>query len=139
MGVRTTPVGGLLWPTLRALQIWGANTDVGKTVFSTILCIGAAHRRPREGVHYLKPVSTGHDRDADTIHVRNAYSKVHTNETKPHWFDSEHIVQYDDPVSPHIAAPNSGRVSQDYFLHGSSTVPMLGVLLTRIIGKGRHL
>ncbi|KAG6366552.1 hypothetical protein INS49_000730 [Diaporthe citri] len=109
MGVRTTPVGGLLWPTLRALQIWGANTDVGKTVLSTILCVGAAHRRPKEGVHYLKPVSTGADRDADTIHVRTAYSRIHTNSSKPYWFDSQHIVRYDDPVSPHIAAPNSGR------------------------------
>lgn len=131
--VRNTPVGGLLWPTLRALQIWGANTDVGKTVLSTILCIGAAHRRPKEGVHYLKPVSTGPDSDADNLHVRDAYSRIHTNQLKPQWFDSVNIVQYDDPVSPHIAAPKSERVSQDHFLHGSSPVPILGVLLTRVM------
>lgn len=112
MGVRTTPVGGLLWPSLRALQVWGANTDVGKTVLSTILCLGAGHRRPREGVYYLKPVSTGPYSDADIAHVRKAYKRLQPiNASKSDWFASSNIVQYDDPVSPHIAAAKSELVS----------------------------
>lgn len=137
MGVPNTPVGGLLWPALRALQIWGANTDVGKTVLSTILCVGAAHRRPREGVYYLKPVSTGPHSDSDARHVRSAYSRVHSNGIKTRWFDSQTIVQYDEPVSPHIAAPNSGRVSQDHFLPGFSPVPIPGLLLTCVMSERR--
>lgn len=121
MAVRTTPVGGLLFPSLRVLQIWGANTDVGKTVLSTILCLAAHVRRPREGVHYLKPVSTGPKGDSDSHYVRNAFSKFFTHSIpKSHWFDSHTIVQYDDPVSPHIAATNSERVSQAQPLSGSS-------------------
>lgn len=112
-GIRRTPVGGLLWPSLRAVQVWGANTGVGKTVMSTILCVGAAHRRPREGVQFLKPVSTGTDSDSDTAHVRKAYARLHKAGLKPNWFDSQSIVRYDDPVSPHIAAAKSERVSQD--------------------------
>lgn len=110
MAVGTTPVGAVLWPSLRALQIWGANTDVGKTVFSTVLCRTAHARRPREGVHYLKPVSTGPEGDSDSKHVRNVIAKFVTYQfPKPKWFDSHTIVQYDDPVSPHIAAAESKR------------------------------
>ena len=104
---------------MRALQVWGANTDVGKTVLSTILCLGAVQKRPREGVYYLKPVSTGPSSDSDTNHVRNAYSRLHGNANKPHWFDTLCLVQYADPVSPHIAAQKSGRVSQGHFHLGS--------------------
>lgn len=143
MGARTMPVGGLLWPKLRALQIWGANTDVGKTVFSTILCLSAAHRRPKEGVYYLKPVSTGPDSDADARHVRYAYSRVQTNALKPHWFHSQGIVQYDDPVSLHIAAPKSGLVSQDHLLPAPFQPPRRclcwACCLLASCGKGRHL
>jgi len=59
-----------LWRSLAAFQVYGANTNVGKTVASTVLCkvLGDAPRlreRPGSGekggsrVHYLKPVSTG--------------------------------------------------------------------------------
>jgi dethiobiotin synthetase/adenosylmethionine--8-amino-7-oxononanoate aminotransferase len=59
-----------LWRSLAAFQVYGANTNVGKTVASTILCkvLGDAPRlrerpgggeRTGGGVHYLKPVSTG--------------------------------------------------------------------------------
>ncbi len=58
-------VGSLLRRTLRVYQIWGANTDVGKTVFSTILCKLASSCRPQEGVAFLKPVSTGPLEEAD--------------------------------------------------------------------------
>jgi dethiobiotin synthetase/adenosylmethionine--8-amino-7-oxononanoate aminotransferase len=64
--------GSGLWRSLAAFQVYGANTNVGKTVASTILCkvLGDAPQlRERPGaqsdgqskskVHYLKPVSTG--------------------------------------------------------------------------------
>lgn len=64
------PVGGLLWRSLRPYQIWGANTDVGKTVFSSILCSAArssirGNRWVDTEIYYLKPVSTGPLDDAD--------------------------------------------------------------------------
>jgi bifunctional dethiobiotin synthetase / adenosylmethionine---8-amino-7-oxononanoate aminotransferase len=112
MGVRQRPVGGLLWPSLRAFQVWGANTDVGKTVVSTMLCISAGYRRPREGVRYIKPVSTGPQTEDDSNHVKTMVRKAYgTNEIKASLFDSATIVHYDDPVSPHIAALNSQDVS----------------------------
>ncbi|POS69919.1 adenosylmethionine-8-amino-7-oxononanoate aminotransferase [Diaporthe helianthi] len=108
MAASTTPVGGMLWPSLRVLQIWGANTDVGKTVLSTVLCVSALHRRPKEGVHYLKPVSTGPQDDSDSKTVRRWCSKfLHGSTMKSEWFDTHTTIQYDDPVSPHIAATNS--------------------------------
>ena len=56
-------VGSLLWPKFRVLQVYGANTGVGKTVFSSILCRAFQKRLP--SVAYLKPVSTGPADDAD--------------------------------------------------------------------------
>lgn len=56
-------VGSVLWPKLRVLQVYGANTGVGKTIFSTVLCNAFRQRLPV--VKYLKPVSTGPLQDAD--------------------------------------------------------------------------
>lgn len=65
------------------IQVFGANTDVGKTIFTTALCIASAalpceasthtaadniplRAHPHaENVHYLKPVSTGALADSD--------------------------------------------------------------------------
>lgn len=58
-------VGGLLWRSLRVYQIWGANTDIGKTIFSTILCGAARNAHRPDKVNYLKPVSTGPADQAD--------------------------------------------------------------------------
>ena len=47
----------MLFRNLRVHQIFGANTEVGKTVFSTALCRTSAQLG--EASHYLKPVGTG--------------------------------------------------------------------------------
>ena len=57
-----TPVGAALWRKLRAHQVYGANTDVGKTIVSTILLKKLSQRGK---VGFLKPISTGPSRDAD--------------------------------------------------------------------------
>jgi dethiobiotin synthetase/adenosylmethionine--8-amino-7-oxononanoate aminotransferase len=56
-------VPGGLWRNLIAVQIYGANTGVGKTVFSTLL--GKHFGRTRRAVRYIKPVSTGPEDEAD--------------------------------------------------------------------------
>ncbi|CAK7212847.1 hypothetical protein SBRCBS47491_001603 [Sporothrix bragantina] len=90
----TAITGAVLRRSLRAYQVYGANTGVGKTVMSTILC-GALHRAfPQERVWYLKPVSTGPQDEADDGHLSRF-----SPQTK-----SKTLVQYGEPVSPHIAA-----------------------------------
>jgi dethiobiotin synthetase/adenosylmethionine--8-amino-7-oxononanoate aminotransferase len=59
------PAGSLLWRSLRIYQVYGANTEVGKTIFTTLLCKAAKSRPPGEGTVFLKPVSTGPDNEAD--------------------------------------------------------------------------
>lgn len=71
-----------LYRHLRIHQLFGANTDVGKTVFATALCrasIARSRRHPqaestghdeqRASVYYLKPVSTGPSNEADDRYV----------------------------------------------------------------------
>jgi bifunctional dethiobiotin synthetase / adenosylmethionine---8-amino-7-oxononanoate aminotransferase len=55
----------MLWRDLKLLQIYGANTNVGKTIVSTILCNAFQRRAPQRGTLYLKPVSTGPLEEAD--------------------------------------------------------------------------
>lgn len=59
------PIGSTLWRNFRAYQVYGANTDVGKTIFSTLLCRAVGKHDPSANVWYLKPVSTGSQDDAD--------------------------------------------------------------------------
>lgn len=53
----------LLFKHLRIHQIFGANTDVGKTLLSSALARASAAKD--QNVFYLKPVSTGPMQDAD--------------------------------------------------------------------------
>lgn len=53
-----------LWTKYIAVQIYGANTNVGKTVFSTLL--GKRFVKYKNWrVQYIKPVSTGPQIDRD--------------------------------------------------------------------------
>lgn len=62
------PIGAALWRTLRAHQIYGANTNVGKTIVSTVLCNALASEQ-KGRVGFLKPVSTGALDEADDRYV----------------------------------------------------------------------
>jgi hypothetical protein len=66
-------VSGGLWRKFIAVQIYGANTDVGKTVFSTLLgkrfIVGRVNDK-KYRVQYIKPVSTGPQDDRDDALVR---------------------------------------------------------------------
>ncbi len=66
-------VGSLLWRSLRVYQVYGANTEVGKTVFSTVLCKAARRHWPLEKTAFLKPVSTGPLDEADDRCKRDAF------------------------------------------------------------------
>lgn len=83
--------------SLRAYQIYGANTNVGKTIMSAVLCKAFLKKSPGEAVHYLKPVSTGPLDEADDRHLSRF-----SPETK-----SRCLFQFDEAVSPHIAARSS--------------------------------
>ena len=52
-----------LFKKLRIHQVFGANTDVGKTILTTSLVRASARRGKK--VFYLKPVSTGPLEEAD--------------------------------------------------------------------------
>lgn len=54
-----------LYKHLRIHQIFGANTDVGKTIITTALIRSSAKTEQR--VYYLKPVSTGPHEEADDM------------------------------------------------------------------------
>ncbi|KAG8358401.1 Bifunctional dethiobiotin synthetase/7,8-diamino-pelargonic acid aminotransferase [Fusarium venenatum] len=91
------PVPALLWRSLRTHQVYGANTDVGKTIFSTILCNSASKKGDK--TWFLKPVSTGAADEADGCHIQK-FAPSTNHET---------LFQYDIPCSPHIAAKVSGK------------------------------
>ncbi|KAF9871578.1 bifunctional dethiobiotin synthetase adenosylmethionine-8-amino-7-oxononanoate aminotransferase [Colletotrichum karsti] len=113
------PVGALLWRSLRAYQIYGANTDVGKTIFSTVLCNAARKLWPNEQTSFLKPVSTGPLSEADDAHIGRFTTGV--NKTT--------LFQFEIPASPHLAAqvskqptPSDGEVLKKLYDCASRTV-----------------
>ncbi|TIA84648.1 PLP-dependent transferase [Aureobasidium pullulans] len=114
-------VGSALWPRLRTVQVYGANTGVGKTVVSTLLCKALRKRLPDYNVYYLKPISTGPLEDQDNRHITR-YSKDITSKT---------LLQYDDPVSPHIAA----RISKEPIDDQSILTRVYDELLSYATGK----
>lgn len=67
-------INGALWRKFGAVQIYGANTDVGKTIFSTLLCNG-------QNWSFLKPVSTGPRHTADDMLVSFGQRKYTRNLT----------------------------------------------------------
>ncbi|EPQ62569.1 Bgt-66 [Blumeria graminis f. sp. tritici] len=83
-----------LWRSLKSYQIYGANTDVGKTIMSVILCKSLSRVFPSEQTWYLKPVSTGPFDQADDVHISRFSPKTKTR----------CLHQLDEPVSPHLAA-----------------------------------
>ncbi|KAG6909444.1 hypothetical protein DXG01_000429 [Tephrocybe rancida] len=83
----------LLFRHLRVHHVFGANTDVGKTILTTALVRASAKTN---NAFYLKPVSTGNLSDADTFHVDR-----HANSNRVF---TECLYQYSEPVSPHLAA-----------------------------------
>ncbi|GMK55471.1 hypothetical protein CspeluHIS016_0205270 [Cutaneotrichosporon spelunceum] len=105
----------MLFPNLRVHQVFGANTDVGKTLLTTALIRSAASRGTR--VSYLKPVSTGPEADSDEAFVRR--------HTAP-YADLVHtrcLYQYREPMSPHLAA----QLAPDLPFPASNDVLVRGV------------
>lgn len=98
-----------LWRFLKSYQIYGANTNVGKTVISTILCKALNNKFPTEQTWYLKPISTGPDDQADDLHIKVFSSRTRT----------KCLHKFEKAVSPHIAARsrNSKPVSDFQVRH----------------------
>ncbi|KAI9190352.1 hypothetical protein H9P43_001786 [Blastocladiella emersonii ATCC 22665] len=102
----------LFSPHLVPVQVWGANTDVGKTILSAALCRAASETSSRPGpVWYLKPVQTGFPADSDARHVA-----AHV----PRLAGAEVIHTFRDPVSPHRAAADEGRDVPDDLLRADT-------------------
>lgn len=111
----------VLYRNFRIHQVFGANTDVGKTVFSAVLTLAsiAAGR----STFYLKPVSTGPLTDADDRCVRISFLHsilrifnrrrhiaryLPTNSSS--YASLKCLYQFQDPTSPHLAAKNTSQV-----------------------------
>ncbi|EMD33470.1 hypothetical protein CERSUDRAFT_118053 [Gelatoporia subvermispora B] len=86
----------LLFKNLRIHQIFGANTDVGKTVLTSALVRASAALG--KAVYYLKPVSTGPLDVADDEHVKRFAGRYRES------VDAACLFRFDEPVSPHLAA-----------------------------------
>ncbi|GKT92474.1 adenosylmethionine-8-amino-7-oxononanoate aminotransferase [Colletotrichum tofieldiae] len=93
------PTGALLWRSLKAYQIYGANTDVGKTVFASVLCNAARNFWPHEKTAFLKPVSTGPPAEADDGHIERFAPGI----------AKKTLFQFEIPASPHLAAAASNK------------------------------
>ena len=82
-------------PLLRSVLLWGANTDVGKTLVSVgLVRESLARGRPTS---YLKPMQTGYPEDSDERTVVR-YNPALSDERGR----SSTLFTYSPPVSPHL-------------------------------------
>ncbi|KAI9001549.1 onanonoxo-7-onima-8-eninoihtemlysoneda [Trametes punicea] len=98
----------LLFKNVRMHQIFGANTDVGKTVLTSALVRASA--AAGHSVYYLKPVSTGPMSDADDELILSLVGKHKAA------VQSKCLFRYDDPVSPHLAARRANQNAAEKLL-----------------------
>ncbi|KAL1744717.1 pyridoxal phosphate-dependent transferase [Schizophyllum fasciatum] len=115
-----------LFRNLRVHQIFGANTDVGKTLLTTALVRASAARG--HDVFYLKPVSTGSMSEADDGHIQRFTGSV---KSKVH---ADCLYRYTEPVSPHLAVKLDQKDSQSV-IDGSisaSSAPADGTVVNAI-------
>jgi len=134
----------LLYRNLRIHQIFGANTDVGKTIFATALVRASAYRG--HNVLYLKPVSTGDVGDADDLYeCRVTYFAPSPKMLITSWnrhvrrfsgsFSDRVVVdclfRYNEPVSPHLAVLRQGGAEQVFIpsstFQGEADTPSAGL------------
>ncbi|CAM9640842.1 unnamed protein product, partial [Ascophyllum nodosum] len=85
------------------IQVYGANTDVGKTVIAA----GLLRTAELQGLQasYIKPVQAGTPSDTSFV-SRHAGGKCRTST----------LFDFTDPVSPHLAAARDGTIVPDDFL-----------------------
>uniref|UniRef100_A0A0G4HTL3 Ubiquitin-like domain-containing protein n=3 Tax=Eukaryota TaxID=2759 RepID=A0A0G4HTL3_9ALVE len=106
------------------IQVFGANTDVGKTLVSAGLCKAAVESRMRMkgmrgsaagGVLYVKPVQTGaaegHS-DADFVR-RMCLQKETATAGGEGILRTETLFSWDSAVSPHLAAEREKKTASD--------------------------
>lgn len=137
-----------LYPHLRIHQIFGANTDVGKTIFTTALSLAssalpvssssstappsdvfsASAQGLGERVHYLKPVSTGALTDSDDAHV-SRYAPGTEYKT---------LYRFSEPVSPHLAVELERRAKLAEREVGQEPAPPSDEEFVRDVGKWIH-
>ncbi|SNX83783.1 related to Adenosylmethionine-8-amino-7-oxononanoate aminotransferase [Melanopsichium pennsylvanicum] len=135
-----------LYPHLRVHQVFGANTDVGKTIFTTALCLAssalplnntqsvasdvftASQAGLGERVHYLKPVSTGALADSDDAHI-STYAPNTSYKT---------LYRFSEPVSPHLAVELERRAKLAEREVGGAPAPPSDQDFVRGIGEWIH-
>eukprot|EP00948_MAST-09A_sp_MAST-9A-sp1_P001355 g1355.t1 len=109
--------------TLPIFQVYGANTDVGKTVISAGLCIEAGLSMDavqHSHIHYIKPLQTGYDPGVpggdDAQFVQFYFDDVcsealSTDKAAP--LSTETCFTWETPVSPHLAARMENKPLSD--------------------------
>lgn len=97
-------------------QVFGANTDVGKTIVSAGICRGAARADSKQRVAYIKPLQTGTDPDVPDSFQGDASFITKHAQTKNGNVDCSTLYVWKTPVSPHTAARLEGHTITDEVL-----------------------
>lgn len=88
--------------------IWGANTDVGKTLVSSGLVLSALSQSHH--VKYIKPVQTGYPEDSDSRFVSCVVQSMCKDSRLYENFSSDTLFAWKEAVSPHLAATSNDSV-----------------------------
>lgn len=99
-------------------QVFGSNTDIGKTIVSAGICRSAANLAAANGgrVEYIKPLQTGTDDDLPGSFPGDAsFVTKHAvlKDQKQAELQCSTLFSWKNPVSPHLAAQMEGHTITD--------------------------
>ncbi|RLN58803.1 hypothetical protein BBJ28_00004417 [Nothophytophthora sp. Chile5] len=99
-------------------QVFGSNTDIGKTIVSAGICRSAATTAAGNGgrVEYIKPLQTGTDDDLPGSFPGDAsFVEKHAvgGDGKQAPLECSTLFSWKNPVSPHLAAQMEGHTITD--------------------------
>ena len=102
---------------LRRHLIFGANTDVGKTIVSAGLVRAASAEQSKKSTFYLKPLQTGvsdeSTGDGDADFVKRVVLDSKRLNCSSNLLHCQTLFKWNAPVSPHLASRNESKPVSD--------------------------
>lgn len=89
------------------LQVYGSNTDVGKSVISAVLC-RTALENCQGTISYIKPLQTGESKQHDVNIIKKTCLDEASENSRLH---CDTLFSWDEAVSPHLAAKQIGQIA----------------------------
>lgn len=125
----TTPARFLRHASHRTHLIFGANTDVGKTLTSAGLVRASLMQNATDTVHYIKPLQCGgSDEGFIEKHCTNNIINTTNTTTTSSTLQCQTLFSWETPASPHIASRQENIPKSDQEVLGTLDAALVDIV-----------